>query len=66
MYPCDGGECASVQSMCHGEALCQDKSDLKECNSDLVCYDTIDDASKHSIDFGRTECDYEFLRNDER
>ena len=36
-YECETGECVPARNLCKGAALCQDRSDVRECGDQLKC-----------------------------
>ena len=66
MFQCDNGEeCVRVSAMCRGYALCTDKSDLKECDSNLKCVtNTWSTSTLHSLGSGHHYCQYHETDND--
>ena len=66
MFQCDNGEeCVRVSAMCQGYALCSDKSDLKECDSNLKCVtNTWSTSTLHSLGSGHHYCQYHETDND--
>ena len=66
MFQCENGEaCVRVSAMCWGYALCSDKSDLKECDSNLKCVtNTWSTNTLHSLESGHHYCQYHETDND--
>ena len=66
MFQCDNREeCVRVSAMCRGYALCSDKSDLKECDSNLKCItNTWSTSTLHSLGSGHHYCQYHETDND--
>ena len=65
-YQCEDGECVFALLLCRsGYAVCQDKSDLKECSKNLDCLQI---GESHVSALGSAhhhhECQYEWHEND--
>ena len=68
-YQCDNGQCVEAFEMCRGYPICEDSSDLKECDQHLRC--SLDPDLSHNktslvsdLTPGHYLCDYSQLRND--
>ena len=68
-YQCDNGQCVGASRMCRGYPICEDSSDLKECDQHLRC--SLDPDLSHNktsivsdLTPGHYLCDYSQLRND--
>ena len=69
MFQCKTYEvCVDVTRMCHGVALCPDKSDVEKCNSNIQCVDISGGFSKYDIHSAKatqhSECRYHAYDHD--
>ena len=66
MFQCENGDkCVRVSAMCRGYTLCSDKSDLKECDTNLKCTtNTWSSSTPHSLGSGHHYCQYHETDND--
>ena len=66
MFRCaSGDQCVRVSSMCRGYSLCNDKSDLEQCNENLKCAtNSWSNSTPHWLASGHHYCQYHDTDND--
>ena len=68
-YQCDNGQCVRASKMCRGYPLCDDSSDVKECDQNLQCSLYTDLSHNKTslvsdLTLGHYLCDYSTQHND--
>ena len=66
-YQCEDGQCVFAEELCReGYAVCEDKSDLKECSEHLDCVQMGEGHTKTRLrsPYDHHECQYELFEND--